>query len=299
MIPRWAKQDEVANFRPFLMSRTRFTTPLGGLALAILLGGCAVFFPSNQPGRRGQPHQPPPKPKLPTPVPEPPRKQSYWQPETAQGDPQIVINLTEQRAHFFKGKTEVGQSLISTGKRGHETATGEFAVVQLDKNHASNLYGEFVNSSSDVVQRNVDTKKHKAPAGARFRGAKMPFFLRFNGGIGMHAGRLPGYPASHGCVRLPRFMAEHFFNNAPIGTPVIVKGSARTRSIDAEPDRSSAKRGPKKESEPTPDKPQETPVGTPAETPPPAPATEAPEPAAPASEKQPEPPAPAPIPAGA
>ena len=64
--------------------------------------------------------------------------------------------------------------------------------------------------------------KEKPPEGASFQGAKMPFFLRFHDGAGMHAGRLPGHPASHGCVRLPRFMAEHFFENAPLGTPVTV-----------------------------------------------------------------------------
>ena len=51
----------------------------------------------------------------------------------------------------------------------------------------------------------------------------MPYFLRFNGGIGMHAGFLPGFPASHGCVRMPAQMAERFFQHAPLGTPVTVE----------------------------------------------------------------------------
>jgi L,D-transpeptidase catalytic domain len=51
----------------------------------------------------------------------------------------------------------------------------------------------------------------------------MPYFLRIHGGIGMHAGYLPGYPASHGCIRLPKEMAVHFFNNAAIGTSVAIR----------------------------------------------------------------------------
>ena len=51
----------------------------------------------------------------------------------------------------------------------------------------------------------------------------MPHFLRFNYGIGMHAGYLPGYAASHGCVRMPKSMAQKFFEHSEIGTPVIVK----------------------------------------------------------------------------
>lgn len=205
------------------------------------------------------------------------------------GEPAIIINLTEQRAHFFRNENEVAQSPISSGKRGFETPTGSFKVVQLDKNHASNLYGEYVDASGDVVQSNVDVSKNKRPAGTSFRGAKMPFFLRFNGGIGMHAGRLPGYPASHGCVRMPRTMAEHFFAHAPIGTPVTVTGSAPTRP---EPSRPAKKTGPKAPKDP----PQPPPE--PAEPAPPAPPSEGVPKVEPAPEKAPEPAAPAPAPAG-
>ena len=50
----------------------------------------------------------------------------------------------------------------------------------------------------------------------------MPYFMRIVGGIGMHAGYLPGYPASHGCIRMPEFMAENFFNSVSVGTPVTI-----------------------------------------------------------------------------
>lgn len=188
------------------MSRSQIFTRIGLFAVFLFVAGCATKPP------------PPPKP----PAPEPPRKQSYWTAEGVTGEPSITISLGEQRAHFFKGKTEVGQAVISSGKKGFETPTGDFKVIQRDKNHVSNLYGEFVDVTGVVVKTNVDITKEKPPEGANFQGAKMPFFLRFHDGAGMHAGHLPGHPASHGCVRLPRFMAEHFFENAPIGTPVRV-----------------------------------------------------------------------------
>jgi len=164
---------------------------------------------------------PPPPPKPPTP--QPATKQSYWQGQGIAGNPSITIDLAEQRAHFFKGENEVGQAKISSGRKGFETPPGEYKVIQKDKNHVSNLYGNFVDEVGEVVKRDVDASKEKPPEGASFQGAKMPFFLRFHGGYGMHSGRLPGYRASHGCVRLPRFMAEHFFENAPLGTAVTVK----------------------------------------------------------------------------
>src|SRR5260370_41640900 len=70
---------------------------------------------------------------------------------------------------------------------------------------------------------NGDVTKDPRPRGTVFRGAPMPYFLRIQGGIGMHAGYLPGYPASHGCIRLPKEMAVHFFQNAPVGTPVAIR----------------------------------------------------------------------------
>lgn len=194
------------------MSRSQLFTRLSAVALLLSATGC-VTAP-----------KPLPRPKPPTSA--PPLKVSHWDGEGVTGAPSITINLGEQRAHFFKGEKEVGQAVISSGKHGFETPTGDFAVIQRDKNHVSNLYGEFMGAGGSVVKRNVDISKVKPPEGASFQGAKMPFFLRFHGGAGMHAGKLPGYAASHGCVRLPRFMAEHFFENAPLGTPVRVTGNA-------------------------------------------------------------------------
>ena len=150
-------------------------------------------------------------------------RRSYWIGDDVTGAPSIRIVLSEQRAYFYKDDKLVGDSTISSGKKGFETPPGNYVVIQKDKDHVSNVYGDYVAADGSVVQKNVDATKDPLPAGAKFQGAKMPFFLRFTGGYGMHAGYLPGYAASHGCVRMPEEMADHFFNAADVGTPVTVE----------------------------------------------------------------------------
>jgi hypothetical protein len=84
-----------------------------------------------------------------------------------------------------------------------------------------------------VVKSNVDSRKDSRPPGSRFNGAPMPFAMFFRGGYAMHQGYVPPYAASHGCIRLPREMAEVFFNAAPYGTPVIVKQEPFMRRVTA------------------------------------------------------------------
>lgn len=147
---------------------------------------------------------------------------SYWDGDAVTGKPQIIISLTEQRAYFYKSGRLVGISSISTGREGFGTPTGRFKVVQKNKDHRSSLYGDYVDAAGNVVMRDIDIRKDKKPPGTTFLGASMPYFMRIHGGTGMHAGFLPGYPASHGCIRMPDFMAAAFFNNTPMGTPVEV-----------------------------------------------------------------------------
>ena len=147
---------------------------------------------------------------------------SYWDGDGVSGAPSIKIRLSEQRAYFYKGGELVGISQLSTGREGTSTPTGSFKVIQKDKDHVSNLYGDYVDEMDNVVVPNVDVKKDPKPPGTRFKGAPMPYFMRIVGGVGLHAGYLPGYPASHGCIRMPEFMAENFFNAVSVGTPVTV-----------------------------------------------------------------------------
>jgi hypothetical protein len=147
---------------------------------------------------------------------------SYWDGDGLRGPAEVRIDLDEQRAYFFKGGKLAGISTVSTGREGYCTPPGMFRITQKQRHHRSNLYGKYVDGDGDVVATDVDVRKDPAPPGTKFLGAPMPNFMRFNRGIGMHAGYLPGYAASHGCVRLPPEMAGHFFDNVSIGTPVTV-----------------------------------------------------------------------------
>ena len=148
---------------------------------------------------------------------------SYWDGDGVSGSPSVTIDLREQQARFYKDGRLVGVSLISSGREGYSTPTGNFTIIQKSKDHVSNLYGDYVDGSGNVMVANVGVKRDPKPAGASFRGAPMPYFMRITpGGVGMHAGFLPGFPASHGCIRMPERMAEIFFANVSHGTPVRV-----------------------------------------------------------------------------
>jgi lipoprotein-anchoring transpeptidase ErfK/SrfK len=138
------------------------------------------------------------------------------------GTPSIKISLSEQRAYFYKGAELVGLSPVATGRAGKRTPTGSFRISQKIRHHRSHAYGSFVDASGRAVKTGVDVRLDKAPPGTRFQAAPMPYFLRFNNRIGMHAGPLPGYPASAGCVRLPDDLAARFFHNVSPGTRVTV-----------------------------------------------------------------------------
>jgi lipoprotein-anchoring transpeptidase ErfK/SrfK len=152
----------------------------------------------------------------------PPDSVSYWDGDNIGGKPSVKIVLSEQRAYFYKNNMLVGISQLSTGREGLNTPVGRFSITQKDQNHVSTRYGDYVDGAGHVIMPNVDVEKDKKPPGSHFKGAPMPFFMRIVGGVGMHAGYLPGYPASHGCIRMPEFMAENFFKSVATGTPVTI-----------------------------------------------------------------------------
>jgi len=149
---------------------------------------------------------------------------SYWDGDGVSGTPLIKVNRGQQKAYFYKGDVLVGVSKISSGNEDHSTPPGRYKITQKDKDHKSTVYGVFKDKATGMTTNdNVDIRVDKVPPGQIFYAAPMPNFMRFAGGIGMHTGYLPGYAASHGCIRMPDHMAEHFFNNVEVGTPVIVE----------------------------------------------------------------------------
>src|SRR5437764_8849105 len=175
-------------------------------------------------------------PRKPKPTPQPVRKASEFisrqapvkvnQSLVKQSTPdntRIVVSIPKQRAYLMIGDQVVADGPISSGKRGHESPQGHLRVLEKDPDHRSNLYGDFVDSSGRVVRAGVSTRSDAAPSGTHYVGAPMTWFLRLTEeGVGMHVGILPGYPASHGCIRQSPDGAKLFYQYAKVGTPVDV-----------------------------------------------------------------------------
>ena len=135
----------------------------------------------------------------------------------------VIVSLTKQRAYLMTGDEIAIDSPISSGKRGHTTPNGSFTVLEKDKDHHSSLYGDYKDASGRTVRGGVSARIDSAPSGTHFVGASMKWFMRLTGeGVGMHVGILPGYAASHGCIRMPEPAAAQFYSHVKVGTPVRV-----------------------------------------------------------------------------
>src|SRR6266699_2232848 len=175
-------------------------------------------------------------PRKPKPTPQPVRKASEFISRQAptkvnqsllkQATPdntRIVVSIPKQRAYLMIGDQVVADGPISSGRSGHETPRGHFNVMEKDPNHHSSLYGDFVDGSGRIVRAGVSARSQSAPSGTHFAGASMKWFLRLTGeGVGMHIGILPGYPASHGCIRESVDGAKLLYDRVKVGTPVDV-----------------------------------------------------------------------------
>lgn len=134
----------------------------------------------------------------------------------------VLISLGKQRAYLLLNNEVAIDTPISSGKAAGMTPTGSFRVQEKDPDHRSNLYGNFVDSRGRIVRAGVSARIDSAPSGSHFEGAPMYWFMRITEGVGMHVGILPGYPASHGCIRMPAEITPMFYQKVKIGTPVEV-----------------------------------------------------------------------------
>src|SRR5271169_947682 len=138
----------------------------------------------------------------------------------------VIIDLTEQTAYLLEDGRVAFVSPIASGKEGLGTPIGSFRVISKDLNHQSGNFGLVSDSYGRIINPNA-TPGSCVPPGCHYMPAPMPYFMEFRKYVGIHAGYLPGYPASHGCVRMPRDLAAEFFARVNVGTPVKVIGSAR------------------------------------------------------------------------
>jgi lipoprotein-anchoring transpeptidase ErfK/SrfK len=143
--------------------------------------------------------------------------------ETTPENSSVLVSLSKQRAYLYAGNLVAIDTPVSSGKKAGFTPTGSFAIMQKDPNHRSNIYGNFLDSRGRVVRGGVSARIDSAPSGTHFEGAPMFYFMRLTSeGVGMHIGILPGYPASHGCIRLPAEIAPQIYAHVKVGTPVQV-----------------------------------------------------------------------------
>lgn len=124
--------------------------------------------------------------------------QWVWKPEIAPKGPILVyVDLTRQLATVYRNGVRIGVSTISSGRPGYETPTGVFTILEKNKEHISRKYND----------------------------APMPYQQRLTwGGVALHAGGLPGYPESHGCVHLPLAFSKILFDAMPMGGTVVIAG---------------------------------------------------------------------------
>jgi hypothetical protein len=132
-----------------------------------------------------------------------------WAPELApQGPMLFIVNLETQRALLFRNGVPIAASTVSTGRPGHETPTGVFTILQKQVEHYSSKYDN----------------------------APMPYMQRLTWqGVALHAGKLPGYPASHGCIRLPAGFAQRLYRETGVGMTVVITSEAATPRIAPAP----------------------------------------------------------------
>src|SRR5437667_11417040 len=129
----------------------------------------------------------------------------------------VEIDLEEQMAYLLQNGRPVLATPISSGRYGHLTDRGTFKILEKERSHYSSMYGKIVDSRGNTIVADADADM-RVPPGGKFIPAPMHYFMRFNGADGMHAGYLPGDPASHGRVRMPEEYAIALFNLVSVGT---------------------------------------------------------------------------------
>lgn len=151
----------------------------------------------------------------------------YWRgralEQYAPANSRVEILLEVQRGRLYINDTIAMDFPVCSGRMGgHETPRGRFRITEKKLEHHSSLYGSFVDAQGNAVQTQVRCTD-PAPAGTVFEGTLMPYWMRFNGAIGMHTGNIHRESDSHGCVRVPEEACSILFDKLGVGSEVIVK----------------------------------------------------------------------------
>jgi lipoprotein-anchoring transpeptidase ErfK/SrfK len=147
---------------------------------------------------------------------------SYWDDDGTSGPGYIVVDLRRQVAEFYRGGHVIGVAAISSGVENRATPAGDYKILEKDIDHESSSYGIIEDSNGKTVNADA-TPRTPRPPGTRYVAAPMHYFMRITwDGVGMHEGFLPGYPASHGCIRMDRNVVPKFYENSYVGMPVKV-----------------------------------------------------------------------------
>lgn len=134
----------------------------------------------------------------------------------------VEILLEEQRGRLYiNGQIAMDFPVCSGRFGGKETPKGTFRISQKQRDYRSNRYGSYVDVNERFVKGDAEAGK-PGPAGTHFLGASMPYWMRFNGAIGMHVGNVHRDAASHGCVRVPEEACSILFSKLAVGSKVIV-----------------------------------------------------------------------------
>ncbi len=135
----------------------------------------------------------------------------------------VLVLLDEQRGRLYINGQIAMDFPVCTGRvGGSETPRGRFRISEMKREHRSSLYGSFVDSADRIVKGGVRSSD-RAPKGSHFRGALMPYWMRFNGAVGMHVGTVLREGDSHGCVRVPVEACSILFDKLAVGSVVEVR----------------------------------------------------------------------------
>ena len=144
----------------------------------------------------------------------------------------VEIDLSLQRARIYHNKDIAMDYPIASGRKTFPTPPGNYRIVEkIESEKQSNLYGTIYDAEGEVHKTDADITEDEVPEGGEFKGADMPYWMRLSWkGLGMHQGRVPRSPVSHGCVRMPSKVASTIYSKLSIGTPVSIVQRGAQRS---------------------------------------------------------------------